>query len=70
MSRVSYKKLWIRLAEKEMKRVELSRAVGFSEATLSKLGKNEPVSLTVLIRICDYLGCDIGDIIELVGRGE
>ena len=41
-----------------------------SPNTLAKLGKNETVSLDVLIRICEVLHCDIGDIMELIPAQE
>lgn len=63
---VSYKKLWIRLAEKEMKRTDLLEKVGISSGTLAKLGKNELVALKVLADICLVLDCDIGDVVEVV----
>ena len=62
---INYKKLWIRLAEKEMKKLELAKLAGFSVATLAKLGKNEYVALKVLEDICLLLECDIGDILEI-----
>lgn len=62
---VSYKKMWIRLAEKEMKQSELRRKAEFSSATLTKLKNNEIVALSVLIRICGVLECDIGDVVEI-----
>ena len=61
-----YKKLWKLLIDKNMNKSELREAVKASPNTIAKLGKNEPVSLDVLIRICKVLGCDIGDIMEVV----
>lgn len=63
---VNYKKLWKLLIDKNMNKSELREAVKTSPNTIAKLGKNEPVSLDVLIRICKVLGCDIGDIMEVV----
>ena len=45
-----------------MNKSELREAAGISTSTLAKLGKNEVVSLEVLEKICDSLGCDLGDI--------
>lgn len=70
MSSVSYRKLWIRLAEKEMKKTDLSEKAKFSSATLAKLGRNELVALKVLVDICLYLECDIGDIVEVVPNSK
>lgn len=63
---ISYNKLWKLLIDKGISKSELKTAVKMSPNTLAKLGKNEPVSMDVLIRICETLNCDIGDIIELV----
>lgn len=62
---ISYRKLWMKLAEKEMKRTDLKDVVGISSNTLAKLGKNEYVSLEILERIGRYMQCDIGDIVEI-----
>ena len=63
---VSYNKLWKLLIDKKMNKSELREAVKTSPNTIAKLGKNESVSLDVLIRICKVLSCDIGDIMEIV----
>ena len=62
---ISYRKLWMKLAEKEMKRTDLKDVVGISSNTLAKLGKNEYVSLEILERIGRYMQCDIGNIVEI-----
>lgn len=67
---ISYKKLWIKLIEKDIKKAELKKLVGISPGTLTKLNKNEPVSTTVLISICEVLNCDIGDICSVVDESE
>lgn len=64
--KISYKKLWVLLAQRDMKQVALKKAVGLSGGTMTKLNKSEEVSLSILLRICDYLNCDIGDICEAV----
>ena len=63
---VNYNKLWKLLIDKKMNKSELREAVKTSPNTIAKLGKNEPVSLDVLMRICKVLECDIGDIMEIV----
>ena len=62
--RVSYNKLWKLLIDKNMKKGELRHAVGVSKSTFAKLGKDENVSLSVLLSICEHLNCDFGDIME------
>ena len=62
---VSYKKLWKLLIDKDMKKKDLQAAAKVSWASISKLSKGETVSMDVLIKICQTLECDIGDIMEL-----
>lgn len=63
---VRYKKLWILLAHKEMSKAELRKMIGLSPTTFSKLNRNELVAMNVIIKICEALKCDIGDIMEVV----
>ena len=62
---VSYKKLWKLLIDKDMKKKDLRQATGISTTSLAKLGKNEHISTEILVKICKFLGCDIGDIMEV-----
>ena len=64
--RISYKKLWVLLIQKDISTATLRKDVGLSTGTMSKLNKGEEVALTVLMRLCDYLDCDIGDICEVL----
>lgn len=54
------------LIQRDITKVQLRTDVGISAGTMSKLNKGEDVALSVLLRICDYLNCDIGDICEAV----
>ncbi len=63
---VDYKKLWILMIEKEISKPQLRKKAKLSPATLTKLNKNEYVSMDVLTRICEVLKCDIGDIVQVV----
>lgn len=63
---VSYKKLWITLAEREMTKTQLREKVGMSTATLSRLGKNEYVELRLLDKICNALNCKIENVLEIL----
>ena len=63
---VDYKKLWILLIEKGITKPQLRNMANLSPATLTKLNKNEYVSMEVLARICKALGCSIGDIVDVV----
>lgn len=64
--KISYRKLWIRLAEKEVSPVTLRTDLKIATGTMTKLRKNEEVAISVLLRICEYLDCNIGDICDAV----
>ena len=63
---VSFKKLWKMLIDKDMKKKDLQASAGISWASVTKLSKNENVSMEVLMKVCKTLNCDIGDIVELI----
>lgn len=63
---ISYKKLWIELINRDIKKSELRKLTGLSAGTITKLNKNEPVSIAVLLSICEALNCDIGDICSAI----
>ncbi|NLD18205.1 MAG: helix-turn-helix transcriptional regulator [Tissierellia bacterium] len=62
---VTYKPLWKLLIDREIKKTEMSKAIEISSSTLSKLGKDQYVSLDVLVRICKYLNCQLSDICKI-----
>lgn len=64
--KVSYKKLWVMLAEREMSKAELRKLAGIAPATFTKLRKNQEVALSVLMKIADVLNCDTGDMMSFV----
>ena len=63
---ISYKKLWVLLIEKNVTRAQLRKELKIATGTMSKLSKGEEVALSVLLRICEYLDCDIGDVCSAV----
>lgn len=63
---VSYNKLWKLLIDKNMKKKDLGNAAGISNSLIAKLGKNENVTVEVLVKICAALDCSIDDIMELI----
>ena len=63
---VSYNKLWKLLVDKKMSKADLRRAAEISPNTMTKLRRDEEVSMTVLKRICEYLECTIGDICDFI----
>ena len=68
--RISYKKLWIMLVEKEISPSTLRKELNIATGTMTKLRKNEEVALSVLLRICGYLECNIGDICDAIQTEE
>ena len=64
--KVRYNKLWKLLIDKGMKKSQLREAVGASKSTFAKLGKNENVTVEVLVKICAALDCNIDDIMEIL----
>ena len=66
--KISYKKLWVLLIQRDITKVTLRKELGISTSTMSKLNKGEEVALSVLLRICDYLDCDIGDVMEFISE--
>ena len=64
--KISYKKLWVLLIEKDITRAQMRKDLNIATGTMSKLNKGEEVALSVLMRICEYLSCDIGDVCSFV----
>ena len=63
---LSYNKLWKLLIDKGMTKTEMRLKADISTTKLAKMGKNETVSMEVLLRICKVLKCDISDIMEII----
>ena len=66
MRKASYKKLWKLLIDRDMNKKMLADSARISYSSLSKLAKNETVNVDILIKICNALNCEMGDIMELV----
>ena len=64
--KLSYKKLWVMLVERDMKKTEFAKKAKIRSASLAKHGKGANVTTDVLVKICEALKCDIGDICEVV----
>ena len=67
---ISYNRLWKLLIDKKMSKPDLRKAAKIAPNTMTKLGLDETVSLTVLSRICNVLDCDFGDIVEHIKENE
>ena len=63
---VSYNKLWKLLIDKKMSKADLRKAADIAPNTMTKLRRDEPVTLAVLGKICNVLECDYGDIMTYV----
>lgn len=63
---VSYNKLWKLLIDKKMSKADLRRAAGIAPNTMTKLRRDEEVSLAILSKICVALDTNIGDIVDFV----
>jgi DNA-binding Xre family transcriptional regulator len=61
---ISYNGLWKLLIDKNMYKKDLTEKLSISSATIAKMGKGESVSMDVLQKICDYMECNIGDIMS------
>lgn len=62
----NYNKLWKLLIDKNLMKKDLMEKTGITSSTIAKMGKNKPVSMEVLGKICVALDCNIGDIVDLV----
>ena len=68
--KISYKKLWILLVERNISQVEFRKKLNIATGTMTKLRRDEEVALSVLIRICNFFDCNIGDICDVKKEGE
>lgn len=68
--KISYKKLWKLLIDKDMMKKDLAERAGISTASIAKLGRNENVNTDILLKICKALECDVSDIMEVVEETE
>ena len=63
---VNYNKLWKLLIDNNMNKTDLRVTADIGTATLAKLGKNQPVSMDVMLRICAVFSCNIADVMDVV----
>ena len=63
---ISYNKLWKLLIDKKMSKADLRRAAGIAPNTMTKLNRDEEVSMSVLVKICKVLDANIGDVMDLI----
>ena len=63
---ISNDKLWKLLIDRKMSKADLRKATGIAPNTMTKLRRDEEVTLTVLGKICKYLNVDYGDIVQYI----
>ena len=63
---INYNKLWKLLIDNNMNKTDLRVKADIGTATLAKLGKNQPVSMDVMLRICAVFSCNIADVMDVV----
>ena len=64
--KISYNNLWKLMIDKGINKSELREITGIGTNTLAKLSKNQPVSMEVLIKVCEKLDCDLTDVCEFI----
>ena len=68
--KISFRPLWVILAQRGMSKKELRERSGISTASLAKLGKGENITTDVLLKICEALRCNINEIVETVESND
>ena len=63
---VNYNKLWKLLIDNNMNKTDLRIKAEIGTATLAKLGKNQPVSMDVMLKICSVFSCNIADVMDVI----
>ncbi len=61
----SYNKLWKLMIDKKINKTQLCKAAGITTNAMAKLGRDESVPLETLEKICETLGCNIEDVVEI-----
>ena len=67
---ISYNKLWKLMIDKNINKTMLRTFVGITSNTMDKLGNNESVQPETLVKICNVLGCNIGDTCEITSETQ
>ncbi len=68
--KISYKKLWHLLIDKNMTKTELQKAAGLSWGSVARLNRGENIGTDILLRICKVLDCNIYDIMEMTSENK
>lgn len=63
--KISYDKLWKLMIDKKMNKTQLKDLANINSNCIAKMGKDEPVHMEILIKICEALNCELSDIVEV-----
>jgi DNA-binding Xre family transcriptional regulator len=66
----NYNKLWKLLIDKGMTKTDLRMKTGMSTSTLAKMSNNENVSMEIILRICEILECNVGDVMDATKKED
>ena len=67
---ISYNKLWKLLIDRKMSKADLRRAAGIAPNTMTKLCRDEPVTMGVLEKVCGTLNTDFGNMVEYIKNSK
>ena len=62
----SYNRLWKLMIDKKINKTTLRHEAGITSNAMAKLGKDLPVNIEVLAKICRVLDCTVDDIVEII----
>ena len=63
---ISYEKLWKLMKQNKMRKKDLAKAAELTQYAMTRLGKNQTVSMDVMLRLCKVFHCDIGELMEVI----
>ena len=66
----NYNKLWKLLIDKGMTKTDLRMKIGMSTSTLAKMSNNENVSMEIILRVCEILECNVGDVMDATKKED
>lgn len=66
----SYNRLWKLMIDKSINKTALRQQAGITSNAMAKMGKNQPVNMEVLAKICHVLDCGIEDVVEIIDDQE
>ena len=67
---VSYNRLWTLLIDKKISKADLCNAAGLDPNTMTKLCRDEPVTMGVLEKVCGTLNTDFGNMVEYIKNSK